>query len=90
MSVGVIQSLGERCGSVALERASVVTIEATAGELRRFLHEPLHLCADCGEDLVAFLRRGEAHASPGGVRERVPALLPGTPRVCDTGETTWR
>jgi hypothetical protein len=58
-----------RCGSVALERASVVAIEATAGELRRFLHEPLHLCSDCSEGLVAFIRHGKAHraipAAPG-------------------------
>jgi hypothetical protein len=36
------------------------------------LPERLHLCPDCGEGLVAFLRHGKAHAASGGVRERVP------------------
>jgi hypothetical protein len=76
----VRQIICNRCGSVALGRASVV--EATAGELRRFLPEPLHLCGDCGEGLVAFLRHGKPHqtthatprrgVSSNGYRWRIP------------------
>jgi hypothetical protein len=64
----------DRCDEVVTSGGSIV--EVKAGAPRDRAPESWDLCPDCSEDLVAFLRRGEAHraahAAPGDVRGPAP------------------